>query len=445
MNITKLVASLQKAANTSTTAAELANLSRAIKGLNVGTVTTVANTASLPAMLPTNGNLYYVESEEDLYYNVGGTWNRFYTEIRPAYAWGYNGSGQLGDSTTSPRSSPVTVIGSNVINWSQVSAGSDHSLGLTATGIAYAWGNGQRGQLGDGASTNRSSPVTVAGGITNWSQVSAGRDHSLGLTATGIAYAWGYNLLGYLGDGTSAQRPVPTLVVGGITNWRQLSAGNMFSLGLTSTGIAYAWGYNNLGRLGDGTTIEKSSPVTVVGGITNWRELSAGSYHGLGTTNSGLAYAWGRDVFGNLGNNILSSATSSPATVVGGITNWSKVSAGRYHSLGLTSTGIAYAWGRGQSGQLGDGTAVNKSSPVTVVGGITNWSQLSCGSMHSLGLTGTGIIYVWGYNSTGRLGDGTSTDRSSPVTLIGSITNWTQISAGARSDLKLALSSSMFV
>jgi alpha-tubulin suppressor-like RCC1 family protein len=126
--------------------------------------------------------------------------------------------------------------------------------------------------------------------------------------------------------------------------------------------------------------------------------------------------------------------------VVGGITNWSQVSASKNgsHSLGLTDTGIAYAWGSNSAGQLGDNTTTSQSSPVTVVGGITNWSQVSAGENYTLGLTDTGVLYTWGSNSYGKLGDGTTTNRSSPVTVAGGITNWTQVAAGGSTSSALA-------
>ena len=438
MNITKLVASLQKAANTSTTSAELANLSRAIKGLNVGTVQTVANTAGLPAMLPTNGNLYYVESEEDLYYNIGGTWNRFYTDLNIVYNWG--------SIVTAVTSSPVTVAG-GITNWKQISGGgstgSVHRLGVTLTGIAYAWGENQNGQLGDNTTIAKtSSPVTVVGDITNWNQVSVGSRHSLGLTSAGVAYAWGRNYYGQLGINTNVDRSSPVTVVGGIANWSQLSAGEQHSLGLTTTGIAYAWGRGDSAQLGDNTTSSRSSPVTVVGGITTWRQLSSGRMHNLALTTAGIAYAWGNSYYGQLGQGNL-SPRSSPVTVVGGITNWNNLTAGRDHSLGIRSTGILYSWGRNVYGQLGDNTSgigASKLSPVTVVGGITNWSQVSGGGQHSLGLTAAGIAYGWGNNDNGQLGDSTITVRSSPVTVVGGFTSWSQISAGGIQSLGIVSS-----
>jgi alpha-tubulin suppressor-like RCC1 family protein len=122
-----------------------------------------------------------------------------------------------------------------------------------------------------------------------------------------------------------------------------------------------------------------------VGGITNWTQVSAGNFHNVGITDSGIAYAWGQGSAGRLGtnNNI---PRSSPVTVAGGITNWSQVSAGNTHSLGVTDTGIAYAWGSGNYGLLGTDDTINRSSPVIVAVGITDWSQVSGGSRHSLGV-----------------------------------------------------------
>ena len=412
-------------------------------------VSSVADVDSLPNLWETNlpsGNIFFVETISALVISVKYRWLgldrrvlRDDTVFFDATAWGYNQYGRLGDGTTIHRSSPVLVVG-GITNWIQVSGGGAHSLGVTDDGIAYAWGNNNEGQLGDGTrfNANKSSPVTVLGGITNWRQVSGGTIHSLGLTDDGIAYAWGNGSFGRLGRGHTLARSSPVSVVGGITNWRQVSAGGAHSLGLTDDGIAYAWGAGISGRLGDGTTISRSSPVTVIGNITNWSQVSAGGGHSLGLTDDGIAYVWGAGYFGQLGDGTTISK-SSPVTVIGGITNWSQLSAGNTHSLGLTDDGVAYAWGNNNSSSLGDGTTTPRSSPVTVIGGITNWSQLSGGGEHSLGLTDDGIAYAWGNHNEGQLGDGTIINRSSPVTVIGGTTNWSQLSAGGNHSLGIII------
>ena len=429
MNISNIILNLQTIASQSTDSLTQLVFSKCIEKLKVGSITVLETFDQLPSGLETDGNVFLIQSDQQLYYNVG---NKYLVISREegdlAYAWGSNIQGQLGDGTTTSSNLPVNVIG-GITNWSQLSGGAIHSLGLTDDGIAYAWGNNLNGRLGDGTTTSSNSPITVIGDITNWSQVSAGNDHSLGLTDDGIAYAWGAGSSGRLGDGTTVAKSSPVTMIGDITNWSQVSAGAFHSLGVTDDGVAYAWGLNQFGRLGDGTTIARSSPVTVIGDITNWSQVSGGALHSLGLTDDGIAYAWGRNLTGGLGDGTRIDK-SSPITVIGGITNWSQVSAGGGHSLGLTDDGIAYAWGSSAQGRLGDGTTVNKSSPITVIGGITNWSQLSAGSSHSLGLTDDGIAYAWGFGNEGRLGDGTAAIRSSPVTVVGGITNWSQVSAG---------------
>ena len=408
---------------------QLASIEKTLDNIPQKKVTYLSD---LPEASDNKGIIYYVESAGRPYFSDGFLWRTDFTsdyEVQNTiiYAWGYNTSGQLGDGTTSNRSSPVTVVG-GITNWRQISAGEFHGLGLTSSGVVYAWGRNNNGNLGDGTTTSRSSPVTVIGGITDWKQVNAGRYLSLGLTYSGVIYGWGRNTDGQLGDGTLQNKSSPVTVVGGITNWNKISTSGYTSLGLTSKGILYSWGRNLQGELGDNTTSRRSSPVTVVGGITNWKQISTGSAHVLGLTATGLLYSWGSNSSGRLGDNTASSR-SSPVTVVGGITNWVDISSGN-HSLGLTTSGVLYSWGPAISGQLGDNSITARSSPVTVVGGITNWSQISAADDHSLGLRSTGVLYSWGDNTDGQLGDNTTSNRSSPVTVVGGITNWSQISAG---------------
>ena len=416
----------------SLTSIELAQISSVQPSLDVS-YHAVATLDDLPDAAANTGRVVYVQSEAEHYFSNGTFWSKDYTSTEgvmptPAITWGSNGNGQLGDGTAVAKSSPVTVVG-GIADWAQVAAGFYHSVGVTTTGVAYAWGSNINGQLGDGTAVAKSSPVTVVGGITDWAQVSAGNNHSLGVTATGVAYAWGNNFYGQLGDNTVTNRSSPVTVVGGITDWAQVSAGSYHSVGVTTTGVAYAWGNNFYGQLGDNTVTNRSSPVTVVGGITNWAQVSAGDLHSLGVTTTGVAYGWGSNIYGGLGDGT-TVAKSSPITVIGGITNWAQVEGGGRHSVGVTTTGVAYAWGLNINGQLGDGTAVSKLSPVTVVGGITDWAQVSAGGEHSVGVTTTGVAYAWGSNGNGQLGDGTTANRSSPVTVVGGITDWAQVSAG---------------
>jgi alpha-tubulin suppressor-like RCC1 family protein len=284
------------------------------------------------------------------------------------------------------KSSPVSVVG-GFADWVQVEA-SYVSLGIRSNGTAWAWGKGTDGILGNNSTTDSSSPVSVVGGFTDWVQVSTGRFHSLGVRANGTAWGWGANSVRQLGDFTNVSKSSPVSVVGGFTDWIQVSAGLStvpHSLGLRSNGTAWAWGTGGSGRLGDNTTIAKSSPVSVVGGFTDWTQVSAGEAHSLGVRANGTAWAWGGNSDGRIGDNTTVNK-SSPVSVVGGFTDWTQVSAGGQFSIGLRANGTAWGWGCNQVGRLGDNTTIAKSSPVSVVGGFSSWIQVNAGSYHNHGI-----------------------------------------------------------
>jgi alpha-tubulin suppressor-like RCC1 family protein len=374
-------------------------------------------------------------SETGFEFFDGAQWQPFVTtnfiSDPNAYAWGRNTNGRLGDNTTTTRSSPVSVVG-GFSDWVSVSAGGSHSLGVRANGSLWAWGNAVGGRLGNnigGAFTTRLSPVSVIGDFSDWVQASGGDAHSLGVRANGTLWAWGVNGNGQLGDDSTTARSSPVSVVGGFTDWISASAGLAHSLGVRANGSLWAWGRNSYGRLGDETTTSRSSPVSVVGGFSDWVSASAGGYHSLGVRANGSLWAWGSNANGRLGDNTATDR-SSPVSVVGGFSDWISASAGNIHSLGVRANGSLWAWGSNGNGRLGDNSNTDRSSPVSVVGGFTDWISASAGFAHSLGVRANGSLWAWGRNSYGRLGDETTTSRSSPVSVVGGFSDWVQASAG---------------
>ena len=408
-------------------------------------VATVDDLPDLSGNTITPGTIFYVESLGVPVIAQVGCWSGLDNrELRSdfivglTYGWGCNGVGALGDNTAVvSRLSPVSAA-VGFTDWRQVSAGGAHGLGIRTNGTLWAWGGGgaNSGQLGDNTVVAKSSPVSVLGGFTNWCQVSAGSGHSLGVRANGTAWAWGSGTLGMLGDNTTVAKSSPVSVVGGFTDWCQVSAGGDHSIGLRQNGSVWAWGAGSLGRLGDNTVVAKSSPVSVVGGFTDWRQVSAGLFHNLGVRTNGTAWGWGCGSCGRLGDNATSDR-SSPVAVVGGFTDWCQVSAavnGEF-SLGVRRNGTAWGWGRNISGQLGNNCVGggNASSPVSVVGGFTDWCQVSAGNGQGLGLRQNGSLWAWGAGTNGALGNneaGGGADRSSPVSVVGGLSSWCQISAG---------------
>ena len=196
-----------------------------------------------------------------------------------------------------------------------------------------------------------------------------------------------------------------------------------------ATGGLWSWGDGLSGELGIGSDGERSSPVQTISGGTNWKQVEVSYFNTTAIKTDGTLWTWGNNSDGQLGDNTRSSRNSPVQTVSGG-TNWKQVSAGGNHTAAVKTDGTLWTWGGNNNGQLGDNTTTNKSSPVQTVSGGTNWKQVSCGNIFTAGIKTDGTLWLWGYNFDGRLGDNTSTDKSSPVQTISSGNNWKQVSCG---------------
>jgi alpha-tubulin suppressor-like RCC1 family protein len=323
--------------------------------------------------------------------------------------------GQLLTSPAAPETATFSIAAAGV-EFAYVSAGNAHSCGLTTGGAAYCWGLNSRGQLGDATNTNSNVPVAVSGSHTFASVGVGSSGHSCGVTTAGVAYCWGNNDSGELGDGTNNASSVPVAVSGGHT-FASVSAGDAHTCGVTTAGAAYCWGANGIGQVGDGTNINSNVPVAVSGGYT-FASVSAGLFHSCGVTTAGAAYCWGFNKRGQLGN-ATNTASNVPVVVSGGYT-FASVSAGWYHSCGVTTVGAAYCWGANFYGELGNGANSNSNVPVAVSGGLTFASVSAGSSGHSCGVTTSGAAYCWGWNFYAQLGNGTRTDSNVPAAVSGS-------------------------
>jgi alpha-tubulin suppressor-like RCC1 family protein len=284
-----------------------------------------------------------------------------------AYCWGDNFDGELGDGTTTDRHTPVLVAGGR--RFRQVSAGSFHTCGANLFDHAFCWGGNFRGQLGDGTTTDRLTPVHVHARGLRFRLVSAGNAHTCGVATDASAYCWGNNFKGQLGDGTTTRRLTPVAVRRGLS-FRQVRAGGFaHTCGVTTNDQAYCWGLNNEGQLGIGTSgfaQRRLRPVAVLGGL-QFRAVSAGNgNYTCGVTTGSLAYCWGHNGFGELGDGT-TTRRLTPVAVVGGL-QFPRVSAGSFHTCGVATNALAYCWGDNFDGQLGDGTTTDRPRPVPVAG-----------------------------------------------------------------------------
>ncbi len=322
-----------------------------------------------------------------------------------AVCWGSNANGQLGnDSTTGISPFPLAVTG----GWSFVSlaAGYGHTCGLTSSGSAYCWGDNAEGELGNVTSTATSgTPVQVAGGL-HFAMLSAGYSHTCGVTTAGQAYCWGANESGELGNGTVGQSTTTPVLVGGGLTFASVSAGGVFTCGITTAGAGYCWGSNGYGVLGNGGTADSDVPVAVAGGL-QLASISAGVYHTCALTTNGAGYCWGNSTNGQLGTGLTSIGSATPLAVVGGNT-FTTVTTGELSSCATTPAAAVFCWGSGSFGALGNGSTAGSTTPQPV-GGTAALTSVGAGiSFHACALSTAGNAYCWGYNDSGELGNGTA-------------------------------------
>ncbi len=330
-------------------------------------------------------------------------------------AWGNNNAGQLGNGNTSNSSQAVNVSGLTSIK--SIAAGDAHSLALRSDGTLWAWGRGDLGQLGVGGTANTSLPLPVLG-LANVTAVAAGGYHSLAVTG-GTVRAWGENGSGQLGNNSTTSSSV-AVTVANLANVVAVAGGLDHSLAIRSDGTVWAWGRNTVGQLGIGSvTVNSKVPVQVkgpggVGVLTNVVAVSAGFNHSLALRGDGTVWAWGYNAYGQLGNG--NNTDSSAPVQVSGLTGVLSISAGGDHSLAVLQGGAVRAWGANHSGQVGVGSNLFGFNTPQAVSGLGVAQAVAGGGTHSVALEDAGTaIHAWGFNSSGQVGDGTTTDRRSPV------------------------------
>ena len=330
--------------------------------------------------------------------------------------WGYNFAGALGDGTTTDRSTPVNVSGLTS-GATEVTTGSLHTCAVV-TGAAKCWGSNNVGKLGDGTTTNRLTPVDVVGLGSGVVQISAANNHTCALTMAGAVKCWGINGAGQLGDGNlPIASSTPVNVSGLSSGVVQITTGFAHTCALTTAGSVKCWGLNSVGQLGDGTNVNRSTPVDVAGLGSGVVQISAGSNHTCVLLTAGGVKCWGDNVSGSLGDGTTTSR-STPVDVVG-LGGVDQISAGDLHTCALTS-GAAKCWGNNGSFQLGFITVnQNQLTPADVpgLGGIV---QISPAFRHTCALTAGGSVKCWGADNFGQRGDGTTGSGSpTPVDVSG--------------------------
>lgn len=368
----------------------------------------------------------------------GGAHTCVVTTAGAMECWGYNDSGQLGDGTTISKNIPVRVLGL-VSKVTAIALGDNHTCALMVTGAIKCWGSNPYGQIGDGTTNTRNSPVDVIGLQNGMSAIVAGGNHTCALSIIGMVKCWGKNEHGQLGDGSIINAASPIDVFGVGSNMTEIAAGGEHTCAQTLAGVMKCWGFGVLGQLGDGAS-KRSTPGDVSGLGSGMSAIAVGGNHGCAVTAAGAVKCWGYAIsdFNPLPKDIL-GLESGVATVTAGGGGYTcalttsggvkchgydngairlinmvenganQISTGFAHACVLMSTGVLNCWGDNNSGQLGNGTLSNQTAPVNVIGLGTSVISVSAGGYggcesHTCAVTTTGAAKCWGNNKYGQLG-----------------------------------------
>lgn len=333
------------------------------------------------------------------------------------WTWGDGYWSQIGDGGTAGHTSPIQVLSGAVA----IAAGFHHSLVLKADGTVWAWGENSGGEVGDGTTTPRRSPVLISA-LTGVVALAGGFHNSYALKSDGTVWAWGLNASGQIGDGTTTTRLTPVQVAG-LSGVKAIAAGQGFALALVSqgaqVGAVWAWGANNTGQLGDGTTNTALRPQQVPR-AANAKSVIAGlNWAGARTAEDELLL-WGANDNGQMANGVMNGPnTLTPLRTAPWIAPLTDLSAGYYHVLAIGNNGQLWGWGRSCEYQLAIAPSCQYRPTADPIPQLPNAAFIVAGGYHSLALTPDGQVWAWGYNGQGALGDGTLVWRATPTQVPG--------------------------
>ncbi|MBN2084613.1 MAG: hypothetical protein JW748_05260 [Anaerolineales bacterium] len=303
-----------------------------------------------------------------------------------------------------------------VLHAAALSSGEEHTCALTDQGGVNCWGNNEHGQLGDGSMVNSNIPVEVKG-LENVSMVAAGWAHTCALTRSGAVRCWGYNKNGELGNGKTADSSVPVEVEGLASGVVNIGTKEDHTCAVIADGAVRCWGYNQFGQLGDGTHISRSVPVAVQGLSGQAAAVVAGWGHTCVLVSAGGIQCWGNNEYGQLGYGEEAFERLTPVIIPELQSGVIGLSAAGGQTCALRTGGAVQCWGNNKYGQLGDGTAEKRLSPVAVEGLDQGMARVTAGWNHTCAVTGNGEVKCWGWNYYGQLGDETKATRSRPVSV----------------------------
>lgn len=339
------------------------------------------------------------------------------------WAWGSNLAGQLGDGTDESRNLPVQIKGPNGMGWLTdiiaIAAGNQHSLALSGDGHVLAWGNNTYGQLGNATNNKSYTPVYVLNEqnepFENVAAIASGSNHSFLITEDNQLWAWGKNESGQLGNNTTINRNRPVRIyLPQELQILKVSAGDSHSMALLGNGHVWSWGENSSGQLGIGSIESSLIPIRILQAdseipLDNIVEIASGAFHSLALSSDGFIWSFGLNQNGQLGNGG-PIHTTSPLKVQHinnqtALTDIGKIAAGTDHSIAIQNNGVIWSWGKNDGGQLGNSTQTSTYYP-TQISNLTDVLAIDAGKAHSVAHTEQGDVWAWGNNYSFQLGTG---------------------------------------
>jgi alpha-tubulin suppressor-like RCC1 family protein len=331
------------------------------------------------------------------------------------WCWGDNTSGQLGGGavgTFQNRSTPTQVVMLQAAT--EIVASYQNTCARAASGVAYCWGNNFAGAVGDGTTNSAGAPTAVSA-LANVAGIGVGQAHSCAVGSDGSPWCWGRNAAGQLGDGSTTDRlqPVAVAQATGLSAVAEIGGGLLHSCARTAGGAVWCWGSNQAGQLGSDSADPSLEPVAVPA-LAPVRELSSGGSHVCAIDGDHRLWCWGDNSSGQIGSN--AAGMQRTPVAVANLPPVAHVAAALQHSCAIDLTGAIYCWGANGSGQLGDGTTTSRAGPKPVAQPALRFAtRISAGDDHSCAIADDGAIWCWGGNGSGQLGDGTTVSRPAPV------------------------------
>ena len=342
--------------------------------------------------------------------------------------WGSNSTGQLGDGTTDTRTiaAPVAGLGGPVVD---VALGSEFSCALLVSGAVQCFGSNGSQSLGTGTLSPRLKAVEVKDVPAGFAKLTAGGAHSCATTGAGAALCWGEGAYGQLGNGKRTVGVYPQGVTSLVAGTAGISAGREHTCARTGAGGAFCWGAGWMGRLGNGSQSDALVPSAVQGLDSGVDDIAAGGMFSCAIA-AGAAECWGDNLRGSLGNGGLPQSSDVPVDVVGLQQGVTRIVAGDGHACALRSGGGIKCWGANGDGQIGDGTWIDRPTPIDVLGLNSGVTSFTAGRVHSCAVTQSGSVLCWGGNTSGQVGDGTTQGRPAPALVAGLPGSAVQVTAG---------------